>query len=244
MKPQSETLRIMPREMRLMSKRILSLTSLPPGFALMLGDVVMYSQAMGLGGFALFERRFDDLIKADPTTIRLVSQTAYELVLDGGGQHAWIVVASALDLLEEALVTPVETLPAPPAVSVEFNNVLDPEELGIAVGFGGRSGLAVDHRGTRLTGRMAGHASDPVLERILQEGCQIEADLWWRTFELAQSSLTPESAISLRHAGPVMVTAEGEVIGRRDNDDDTDVNFISSPEMVATGELEADGTQP
>jgi len=41
----TETLQVMPREMRMMSERILSLTALPKGFALMVCDVAMYSQA-------------------------------------------------------------------------------------------------------------------------------------------------------------------------------------------------------
>ena len=210
-----EILRVMPREMRLMSERILSLTPLPKGFALTVGDVVMVSQALGLGGFALLETRLPDLLKADPTRLSMDGA-----VLDGGGQHAWFVVPSLLDLLGLAVSQG-------GAGHITVTNVLDPAELGIATGLGTRSGLAItldgqDVRATRIA------PADPLLERVMQDGCAIAAALWWRIWARAQTALLPDSAISRRHAGPVIVTEDGKVIGRSDNDDDTDVGFIGS----------------
>ena len=83
-----QILRVMPREMRLMSERILSLTALPKGFALMVGDVVLYSQAMGLGGFDLLLKRIDTLLPSDPSRLALRQSDTGDLVLDGGGVHA------------------------------------------------------------------------------------------------------------------------------------------------------------
>ncbi len=210
-----DTLRVMPREMRLMSERILSLTALPKGFALMVGDVVMVSQALGLGGFALLETRLDTLRPADPRALSWDGK-----VLDAGGQHAWFAVPSALDLLG-LMVARGEV------AELEVADALDPGELAIAEALGRRTGLAVTVTGTRLAAAAA-PAGDPLLQRLLHDGCRIPADLWWRIYALAQSALTPDSVVSRRHAGPVIVTEDGNVIGRTDNDDDTDVSFIAS----------------
>lgn len=211
----TEILRVMPREMRLMSERILSLTTLPKGFALMSGDVVMVSQARGLGGFALLEKRLPDLLSADPTRLSVDGDT-----LDGGGQHAWFVVPSLLDLLGLALA---RNKPARIAV----RNVMDPAELAVAVDMATASGMAVTVNHLTVTAtRIA--PSDPLLDRLMQDGCAIPADLWWRIFDRAQTALMPDTVVSRRHAGPVIVTDDGTLIGRADNDDDTDAGFIAT----------------
>lgn len=209
-------LRVMPREMRMMSERILSLTGLPKGFALMIGDVAMVSQGLGLGGFALLEQRLETLRGADPLALSWDGQ-----VLDAGGQHAWMVVPSALDLLGLMLAQ------ARSPAEVEVADALDPAELAIAIALGRRVGLEVRLDGHRLSAQAAA-VGDPLLTRLLAEGCAIPADLWWRIYALAQTALTPDSVVSRRHAGPVIVTEDGRIIGRTDNDDDTDVSFIGS----------------
>ncbi|WP_172291967.1 hypothetical protein [Pseudoruegeria sp. HB172150] len=220
MNPTPEMLRIMPREMRMMSERILSLTNLPKGFALMVGDVVMYSQAMGFGGFALLELRLDDLKPADPSKISLIAESGQRIELDGGGQHAWFVVPSLIDLLQLKLADH-------DLAEAEVVGVVDPGELGIAEGLGRRAGMELSVTDGFVTARKTA-PGDPVLDRVLADGCRMPAELWWRIYAIAQTALTPDSVVSRRHAGPVIVTEDGKVIGRTDNDDDTDVNFISS----------------
>ncbi len=226
-----QMLRVMPREMRMMSERILSLTALPKGFALMVGDVVLYSQAMGLGGFALLLDRIDSLLPADPTRLRLDETDG--LRLDGGGEHAWFVVPSALDLLREQLAEGAQA-------KVEIANVADPAEIGIAVGLGHRAGLLVEAAGGSLTARAVPPA-DPVLDRVMADGCPIPAKMWWQVWALAQTALTPDSVVSRRHAGVNIVTDDGQIIGRTDNDDDTDASFIAAPAFpseIKTKDLE------
>ena len=228
----TKILRIMPREMRLMSERILSLTALPKGFALMAQDVVMYSEKMGLGGFALLEKRLPDLLDADPSKIRIAREGEGEIVLDAGGQHAWFVVPSLIDLL-------VEGVAAGRTARVEISNVADPAELGIASGLAGRVGLVVECRTggiSAVTAIRAAEVSDPVLQAALEDGCAVEAEQWWRIYRLAQTALAPDSVVSRRHAGPLIVTEDGKVIGRTDNDDDTDISFLSNVAPSETGE--------
>ena len=84
----STTMRVMPREMRLMSERIFSLSSLPKGFFLAVCDFPMYSQKRGLGGFELLERRFGDFKSADPARISVAAENGSTIGLDANGEHA------------------------------------------------------------------------------------------------------------------------------------------------------------
>ncbi|MEQ3624768.1 MAG: hypothetical protein ABNH26_05605 [Celeribacter sp.] len=214
------TLRVMPREMRLMSERVLSLTALPKGFALMVGDMVMYSQAMGLGGFALLLDRMESLSAADPARLTLIDGATP--VLDAQGEHGWFVVPSLMDLLEDQLLRG-------PTATLEIVNVTDAEELRVATGLGQRRGLKIAFEGTRATATRDAVA-DPVLDTVMAHGCDIPADFWWTLYHTAQTALTPDSVVSRRHAGVNIVLEDGRIIGRSDNDDDTDARFISRPD--------------
>lgn len=219
-------LRVMPREMRLMSERILSLSSLPKGFFLVVGDFPMYSQKLGLGGFRLFEERFESFRSADPARIAIAAEEGNRITLDAAGEHAWFVLHAAIDLLGELVVR---------FGSAELTavNVTDPAELAIAASFAGRTGIAVTVEGTLLRALPAPvtgdvRKDDPVLWSLLEDGVDIEADLWWRVYHLAKQALATDSIVSRRHAGPMIVNEDGTVIGRKDNDDETDVTFLSS----------------
>lgn len=220
------TLRILPREMRMMTERVLSLTSLPKGFVLAETDIVMYSQHLGLGGFAMLEDRFDLLASADAAAISIMSEDGSRLEIDGNGQHAWVVVPTLLDLCGELVARFGKA-------DIGVVNVIDPQELAIAADLGCRRGLAVDGNPARLTassqtltGRLAD--DEPLLWDLLHNGAVIDAGLWWTVYEHAQKALTPDSVVSRRHAGPLIVTDDGTVIGRRDNDDETDISFLAS----------------
>ncbi|RVV99979.1 hypothetical protein EKE94_00590 [Mesobaculum littorinae] len=210
--PTDRLLRVMPREMRLMSERILSLSAMPKGFFSALCDVVMYSQGAGLGGFDRLLADIETVKAADPAALML-----RERVLDVGGQHAWIAVPSALDLLGE--------VDAP----LTILNATAEEELAVIAALGPRLGLQVTAHpvagGLCLSATRAAPV-DPLLDRLMQDGAAIPEALWWRVWALAQTALMPDSEVSRRHAGPVIVTPDGRLIGRTDNDDDTDPGFI------------------
>lgn len=227
---QARLLRVMPREMRMMSERILSLTNLPKGFFLALQDVAMFSQKLGLGGFALLERRFESFSHTELARIRIVEESGSALRLDAGGQHAWFVTPSLVDLLGEL----VERFGA---AEIGVGNTVDPDELAIVGALSRRSGLHVElahgsevrltASATELTGDVA--HDEPLLWDLLQHGTPIEAELWWRIYHMAQKALAPDSVVSRRHAGPMIVNDDGTVIGRKDNDDETDISFLTSP---------------
>ncbi len=221
-----DILRIMPREMRLMSERILSLSSLPKGFFLSVGDVPMYSQRLGLGGFSLLEERFESFKSADPARIAISAEEGNRLTLDAAGQHTWFVVPTAIDLLGELVAR---------FGSAELSavNLVDAQELAIAASFAGRSGLSVTVNGNVLKAVPAivtadDRQDDPLLWSLLEDGVEISADVWWRIYHLAKRALATDSVVSRRHAGPMIVNEDGTVIGRKDNDDDTDVTFLAA----------------
>jgi hypothetical protein len=225
----AQVLRIMPREMRMMTERVLSLTGLPKGFFLALQDVVMYSQKLGLGGLVLLEERFESFRRADPTRISVSHEEGASLVLDGGEQHAWFLVPSLVDLMGELAH-------CAGAAEITVFNVIDPAELAVAVPLAARCGIGADFFCERDEARLVasatpepGKADDPLLRELQQDGVAIEAELWWRIYHLAQRALTPDSVVSRRHAGPLIVNDDGTVIGRKDNDDETDIGFLISP---------------
>ena len=78
---------VMPREMRLMTERIFNLTPLPIGFTRMLWDIVMYSEAIGLGCFKMLEDKLSLFIEANIHKIRILSVDKNKFVLDCGNQR-------------------------------------------------------------------------------------------------------------------------------------------------------------
>ncbi|WP_019173083.1 hypothetical protein [Pseudaminobacter salicylatoxidans] len=228
---QDQFLRVMPREMRLMSERIFSMSGQPKGFFLAVQDMAMYSQKLGLGGFALLEERFESLRSARPEKAAVLSEQGSAMRFDGGGQHAWFVLPALIDLLGELVARFGEA-------EITVVNVIDPDELKIATGLGGRTGLAVtlgnratlQARSRPITGDVS--QDDPLLWDVLENGLRIEAGLWWRIYHLAKKALAPDSVVSRRHAGPMIVNPDGTVIGRKDNDDDTDISFLMKPRAL------------
>lgn len=225
-------LRIMPREMRMMTERVFSLTRMPKGFVLTTADVVMYSQKLGLGGFALLESTFEQLKGGDPSRLSIVSERGNCLRLDGHGEHAWFVIPTLIDLLGELA-------DRHGSGSLSIASLADPAEVQVAAALAARNGLSVACEGTSepllTTSRksLSGETrqDEPLLWDLLRNGVAIEAELWWRVYHLAQKALTPDSVVSRRHAGPLIVSDDGAVVGRTDNDDETDIGFLTSISM-------------
>ncbi|MBS0248912.1 MAG: hypothetical protein JSR61_20040 [Proteobacteria bacterium] len=228
--PNDPTLRLMPREMRMMTERVFSLSGQPKGFFLMVQDVVMYSQKLGLGGFALLEQRWADLKKADPTRVWVAHEADDSLTLDAAGEQAWFIIPTVIDLMGELAARYGRA-------TVTVINARDAGELRVAADLAARNGLRVTFgNGPQptltatpfaITGRIS--EDEPLLWDLLQNGVSLEADQWWRVYALALKALAPDSVVSRRHAGPVIVNDDGSIIGRKDSDDETDLSFLISP---------------
>lgn len=219
-------LRLMPREMRMMSERIFSLAQMPRGFALTLSDVPMYSQYLGLGGFALLRDDHNAFMAADPTALAVTDDSATSVTLDLKGQPAWVGLHAILDLAAELAAA----LGAQAQAKITVLNARHPQELAIAAALAGRIGLQLDyspHGDGAVFSAQPAPVQDPIMAILNHEGTPLAPALWWEIYETARSALAPDTAVSRRHAGVQIVNPDGSVIGRGDNDDDADVDFLA-----------------
>jgi LDH2 family malate/lactate/ureidoglycolate dehydrogenase len=221
----AEPVTLLPREVRLVVERILLLTPLPSGMVPAVRDVLLYSAAAGLGGLPALRRDFAALRAARPGAIALHEAAPGEARLDANGQHSWVLLPVALDALAEMAA-------AHGSARLAIHGALVPEELAAACAMGGRLGLSItlvdasSAAGVTLVATPGG-AEDPVLAHALRDGIPAEAALWWELHHLSNTSLSPDTPESRRHAGPVIVLEDGRVIGRSDHDDDTDMSLLT-----------------
>ena len=125
-------------------------------------------------------------------------------------------------------------------------NTVDPDEFKVAEAFAQRNGLTVavttasevtlKANNRPLSGEV--RQDDPLLWSLFENGVPIQSELWWRIYALAKKALAADSVVSRRHAGPMIVNQDGTVIGRKDNDDETDVSFLMAPRA----ETQSEGT--
>ncbi|WP_458094276.1 hypothetical protein [Roseomonas sp. WA12] len=232
---------LLPREVRLVVERILLLTTLPVGAVPAIRDAVLYSAASGLGGLALLQQRFEALLTPDLSAIRISEPAPGQLAVEASGQHAWTILPMVMDALGEMVARH-------GAAMATISGVEDAEELRTACALGARAGLAVFAATGPCTGPAAGQerallradaplillaapaagAEDPILARALRDGIPVPSDLWWALHHLSNRSLSADTPESRRHAGPVIVEADGRVTGRSDHDDDTDLSLLTA----------------
>ena len=212
----SETMQLSVREVRMIVERILLAARLPQGFIPDVRDAIMYSHAMGLGGLSLFQQRFVAAAPLPHSPATMEGDT-----LDGGDNHAWMVAPSALDFAVASHRNG--------GGALTVTNVRDVAELKLLEGFAGRYGASAqvtlknDDTGTvQVTG--AGSVPDDILENVLAAGMPVPRALWQELYAFSHKALAKDSVVSRRHAGPVMVDAEGRVHGR--DDDDSDFAFL------------------
>jgi hypothetical protein len=217
----SDTVTLLPREIRMIVERILLLTPLPMGLVPAVRDAVLYAAGAGLGGLPLLQARFETLLAADPSALRIEETSPGCLAIDAGGQHAWVVLPFLLDALGEAAARTGRA-------TASLAGVLDPQELGAAVALGPRAGLAIAVTPPgQLVAAPAAGAPDAMLARLLREGVPTARALWQALHALSNRSLSADTPESRRHAGPVIVEADGRVIGRTDLDDETDLSLLT-----------------
>lgn len=216
-------LRLMPREMRLMSERIFSLSQMPRGYALTLTDIPMLSQYLGLGGFDLLLSGKDRLLAADPKALSITSEASEALTLDFAGQPAWTGLYTLLDLAAEKVADHSRAV-------ITVTGAADAEELAVAALLGLRIGLAIEisasAEGAVVTATQT-EINDDANQALDRDGAMVSPAIWWEIYEIARSALAPDTAVSRRHAGVQIINEDGTVIGRTDNDDDADVNFLA-----------------
>jgi hypothetical protein len=210
------------RETRMIVERILLASGLPDGFVPAVGNCVIYSQAMQLGGLAAFESSIAVISESQLSAIRLVQESPEACVVDGGRNHAWLVVHDALDLA-------VASYRRGGAGLVEVRNVQTVAEARVVEGLAQRHGaraevtIAEGVVGIKMVADQL-PGPDRLMEAALRHGFPVTHELWRTLYDRSSAALTPDSLESRRHAGPVMVDAEGRVHGR--DDDDTDFELL------------------
>ncbi|MBP2296229.1 hypothetical protein [Azospirillum rugosum] len=227
------SLRVSLRESRMVLERLMQVTRVEPGLVPTLRDCALYSAALGLSGYPALLGHLETLRGAQPGALRLLGEDDAAAVVDGGGQHAWVVAPVLVDLCVDRHRRGL------PAVAV-VRNVADCDELAIVAALAEAHGLsaavaATGHDGApalRVTVEARPADARTTLDAIRADGIPVPASLWWRLFHLANEALAPDSYASRRHAGAIMVTADGRVVGRQD-EDDTDLSLLRGDASAA-----------
>jgi hypothetical protein len=219
------------RETRMIVERILLTLNVPQGFVPAVGNCILYSQAQRLGGLAAFREAMGSLAAGRLGEMKL-RQEGNGLILDGGSNHAWLIANDALDLaLAESRLGRGDVL--------EVCNVRDTGELRVIEGLAerhraraqvqiGESGAVLRILADRLPGE------DAVMGAALRDGFTVSRALWRSLYDRSGEALTPDSIESRRHAGPVMVDAQGRVHGR--DDDDTDFELLLGQKAASSNQ--------
>jgi hypothetical protein len=220
-RPTSLTLSL--REMRMVFERLVQVTRVDTGLVPALRDCALYSAALGLGGFARLAANLEVVKVAKPHAVSLAEDNG--LTVDCGGQHAWITANTALDLAIEDLRTGGKGI-------VNVRNASEIGEFKVAEAlaqcFGLKAKVTID-AATATATIIVSVATDPseiaLLDTIRRNGLLVDAALWWELYHRSADALAPDSYLSRRHAGPIIVEADGKVIGRQD-EDETDFSLL------------------
>ena len=219
------------RETRMIVERILLTLNVPQGLVPAVGNCILYSQAQRLGGLVAFHEAMGSLAAGRLGEMKL-RQEGNGLILDGGSNHAWLIANVALDLaLAESRLGRGDLL--------EVCNVRDAGELRVIEGLAerhraraqvqiGESGAVLRILADRLPGE------DAVMGAALRDGFTVSRALWRSLYDRSGEALTPDSIESRRHAGPVMVDAQGRVHGR--DDDDTDFELLLGQKAASSNQ--------
>jgi hypothetical protein len=206
-------------------ERLVQVAGVPDGLVSSLRDCALYSAALGLGGFDGLVQNLELIRAPDLSRLRILD----DCTLDAGGLHAWFVAEIALDLA-------VASKRCGGGGRVLISNVMRPDELGVADAFAVRHGFAVvldkDTKGdVTLTLGPASATRLAPLDSIRRNGLPVATDLWWRLYHSSAAALAPDTVSSRRHAGPIIITEDGRIVGRQD-DDETDISLLTSAARV------------
>ncbi|MEV5018031.1 hypothetical protein ACIGW1_07455 [Streptomyces sp. NPDC053780] len=251
-----ETLRVSPRELRLISERLLQAQGLALGAVPAVRDLVLHAHAAGLPALRLLADRLSDADRAHSGRVEIVAEAPGALVVDCLGQSALVVAPALLDLLQAEPGERV-TLWAARLERAELTAVLEHQgtDRGVVITVdeaeAPEAGLPavpahLAGRGVRVVmeRRAPELPDDPELRRLLplvgslpaaravHQGIETPADLWWSLFEQSATALSPESVTSLKHAGATAVDDNGVI----EPDLTDDVDFLGAPTGHATGD--------
>lgn len=212
------------REARMFIGRILLTCGLPSGAVHGVQECIMLSQSLGLGGFKMLLNDHESLDWGRFGNFTLKEKN----LLDGGGLHAWLALPTIMDLA-------VDDARRHGSSAWGIENLAAPKELAVATALAKRYGAVAEvsgnMRGTLLTVRNTSRPAtpeqwDPLLLEALREGYESDEATWKAMHALGNRALAPDSVVSRRHAGPVVLAEDGSLLGRIPQDDDFDMNML------------------
>ncbi len=221
------------REARMAVSRVLLTCGLPSGFVHAVTETILLSQAAGLSGFKGLTEDCALLTMNGHDGIEVNDAGTGSFEFNGNGLHAWLLIPALMDLL-------VDQARKTGNARAEVRNVQRIAELDILQNMATRYGAVV------AVSAVAGqedvvmiHASntsaprtsvqwDPLLDAAVRGGFPIAESDWWAVYELSNRALAPDSVLSRRHAGPVIMLDDGSIQGRLPEDDDFDPAMLHS----------------
>jgi hypothetical protein len=206
-------------------ERLMHVAKLDPGQVATTRDSALYSAMLGLGGFADLHKNIQ-LLGAPAQWQVTLDHDVQAMRLDCGGQHAWVIAPLLSDLL-------VDDVRCGGAGEISVSGMMAPDEIRVVEPFLQQQGFtaAVSWNPSREIATfsvrpMSLELSRDPLDLIRREGLLVPASTWWDLFRLSSEALAPDSFESRRHAGAIIVEADGRVIGRQD-EDDTDLSLLA-----------------
>jgi hypothetical protein len=219
---QTDLITVSLRESRMVLERLMQVARVDEGLVPALRDCALYSTALGADGFINLPRHLGQLPTGRPSIVSIDTTSEGVSLLRCAGQHAWLVALTLVDLA-------VDAVQVGRAARFVVEDATEAQELRVATALAQTHDLEAtvepDGGAQRIEFRAATAQSDSTLERIVREGLRVERAYWWTLFHRANDALAPDSYESRRHAGPIIVDAQGRVIGRTD-EDETDLSLL------------------
>lgn len=226
----TEFIHVSVREARMAVERILLTCGIAKGYVPAVRDAVLLSQSLGLGGFERLRADRESLVNPALSAMKLHERRPDDLLFDGGGLHAWLVLPTACDLA-------VAAARRCGRAEMQLRHVVAPGELAVLAALAQRQGAQaqVQPVGDGASVRLS-HAprprtiedSDPWLMHAIRHGWPFGREAWREIYALSNKALAPDSVLSRRHAGPVLVDEQGRLVGRVPVDDETDLRTLTS----------------
>lgn len=223
------------REARMSVGRILLTCGVPSGYVHGVGECVLLSQALGLGGFQLLMQAHVKLNMGLFKKIRVTDLDDRTLLADGGRVHAWLLAPTIMDLA-------VDIARKSGRAVLRLRQIAEAKELGVLGALASRYGAAVtvsrsepiatadeEWLVTVTNTSLPRNAEqwDPLLLGAIKRGFAVEESMWRAVHALSNTALAKDSVVSRRHAGPIILKDDGTVLGRPPADDDFDVSMLS-----------------
>lgn len=219
---QTDLITVSLRESRMVLERLMQVARVDEGLVPALRDCALYSTALSADGFIHLTNHLGQLSKKSTSPISFGTLDDGVTRVHCAGQHAWLVALTLVDLAVDAAQQGRDAC-------FVVEGAGEAQELRVAMALAQPHGLEAtleaSDNAQRVMFRASSGQGENTLARIVHEGLRVERAYWWTLFHRANDALAPDSYESRRHAGPIIVDAQGRVIGRTD-EDETDLSLL------------------